>query len=175
MFMPEQVRLKLKSFTPSSSSLGSCCRGGAPPIPPAWPGCSREPGVGGGSLLNHMSFPHCESNIGWQPSLSLSQLDVTNSLPMTSPARYSVPASFEQAEDRARGDCSGEKGFFLQKQGNNFPSSLHHRATQICHRAIPASRLPAAVLGCVSDALSILGGGCNAGNSAPLLSSRGCR
>lgn len=65
----------------------------------------------------------------WLAALSLSQLDVTNSLPMTSPARYSVPASSEQAEDRAGGDCFGQKDFSA-KAGNIFPSSLCRRANQ---------------------------------------------
>lgn len=83
----------------------------------------------------------------WLAALSPSQLDVTNSLPMTSPARYSVPASSEWAEESAGGDCFGEKDF--SAKARKYLSQLPLPQSKL------ASELPAAALGCGSHTLSV--------------------
>lgn len=123
-------------------------------------------GVPGGAWRGVPSTPHELSTLQEQHCLaafSLSQLDVTNSLPMTSPARYSVPASSEPAEDRAGGDCFGEKGFFPAKARKTL-SQLPLPQSKL------ASELPTAVLGCGSDTLGHCGGAAVLGAPYLLLS-----
>lgn len=110
-------------------------------------------GVPGGAQRGVSSNPHKPSTARerrWLAALSPSQLDVTNSLPMTSPARYSVPESSEWAEDSAGGDRFGEKDFSA-KAGKYFSQLLFPQSK-------PATELPAAALGCGSDTRSIAAG-----------------
>lgn len=110
-------------------------------------------GVPRGAQRGVSSNPHKLSTARercWLAALSPSQLDVTNSLPMTSPARYSVPESSEWAEDRTGGDCFGEKDFSA-KAGKYFSQLLFPQSKL-------AAELPAAALGCGSDTWSVAAG-----------------
>lgn len=152
--MPEQIRFRFNSFAHSSSSLGSCCRGSAAATP--WVSWGNPEGV----LPEPGELSAVQEQQRWLAALSPSQLDVTNSLPMTSPARYSVPASSERAEDRAGGDCCGEEDFSAKagkylSQQTGLPAAHRRAGMQLMHWASQQ--------------------GCDAGSSVPApLSVKGC-
>lgn len=132
--MPEQIRFQFNSFTHSSSSLGSCCTGSAAATP--WVSWGNPEGV----LPEPCELSAVQEQQRRLAALSPSPLDVTNSLPMTSSARYSVPASSERAEDRAGGDRCGEKDFSAKarkylSQQTGLPVAHHRAGMQLMHRA----------------------------------------